>query len=61
MVWCFGSVALLLVLLGLMALTSHPLRLIAKLKPILLLRGCLALSCLALALGFIALALLLGR
>ncbi len=61
MLWCFGSFAFGMVLLALVALTSHPLRVISRLKPTDLIRGCLALICLSLALSFVVLALLLER
>jgi len=59
MLWCFGGVAVLLVLLGLAALTIRPLRVARGLRPLPLLRGCLAISCLLLAAGCIGVGLLL--
>ena len=61
MLWCLGSVALMSLLLGLAALTVRPLRLARRLHPAGLLRGCLALGCLLVALGVFALGLLLPR
>jgi len=61
MLWCFGSVALLLALLATAVLTIRPLRLLGRLRLLPLLRGCLALGCLLLALAALALGLLLPR
>ncbi len=61
MLWCFGSVAVLLMAVALAALTVRPLRLAGQIHPLQLLRGCLALTCLLLALGFIALGMLLPQ
>ncbi len=61
MLWCFGSAALLLTLLGVAALKINPLRLVAQLQPLLLVRGCIALSCLGVALGLMGLAVLIAR
>lgn len=61
MLWCFGSAALAMVLLALLALTGHPVRLLGYLTPTTIVRGCLALLCLSLALSFGLLAFVVTR
>ena len=61
MLWCLASGAVVLLLLGLAALKVHPGRLLTILRPGLLLRGCLAMLCLLMALGLAGLALLAVR
>ncbi len=61
MLWCFGSVAVLMALLGVAALTVRPLRLAGQIHPLQLLRGCLALVCLLMALGLAGMGLLAVR
>lgn len=50
MLWCFGSIAVLCMLLALLALTVRLPRL-SRPHPIRLLRGCTALLCLLIAAG----------
>ena len=61
MLWCFGSAALAMLLLGTAALTVRPLRLLPHLRPLLLLRSCLALLCLGAALLLVGIGVLLLR
>jgi hypothetical protein len=61
MLWCFGSAVLAMLLLGLVALTVHPLRLLTHLKLVTLLRGCLALLCLGVALLLVGMGMLVLR
>lgn len=60
MSWCFGSVALLFGLLALTALTMRLPRL-PRPQPIRLLRGCVALACLLIAIGLTVLAFFVQR
>ena len=61
MLWCFGSAAVVTLLLGMAMLLVHPLSLLARLRPGALLRGCLVMMCLLVALGLGILGVLLAR
>lgn len=58
MLWCFGSAAVSMIALALLVLLIHPRRLLGQLSPARLIRSCLALICVGLALAFGALAFL---
>ena len=62
MLWCTTSLAIVLALSGLAALTVRLRRpRLPRPRPVRMLRGCLALLCMTVALGFLALALVVAR
>jgi len=62
MVWCLISLAIPVMLLGIMTLTAHPIR---RNRPLLgvgqLMRGCLAVLCLLVVISLVGLALLIAQ
>lgn len=61
MLWCLMSMAMMAALLGLAALTAHPLRALARVRPGPSVRGCLALFCLLVAFGLGVVAWIVAR